>query len=434
MMNNSRKQVAALAPLTVVAGTICALSGIATGAPLTGGNLVVMFVSSNHPGGAGSIRLEEFTAAGTANGNAIDLPSTGPGAVSISDQSGHDRHIHRSSDGRFLTFVCYGGAAGTDDWAGFGASDAPRTVAIVSADGSIDTTTRLTDAFDYTAVRGVFTTDGTKIWVAGDNASGAIVSGGLRYTTRGSSSDVNLSQVQSIGGINTPDNVRDVMVFDGQLYDCSGSNASIGKGVFVVGSGLPTSGSQTLTGPLNGNDNSSVSGFSMLDLNPAIAGVDVLYSATSAGLVGIRKYVKIADGTWQPRGYVAFTGIDHVVAVAETDGTVTLYGGGIAGLAKFRDTAPLTGTLTGALTAYLIAPPAGYTMGGFDFAPTASTAPACIADINRDGVVDGDDFVAFINSFGIGDVSIDPAADVVPDSIIDGNDFITFINAFAAGC
>ncbi len=62
--------------------------------------------------------------------------------------------------------------------------------------------------------------------------------------------------------------------------------------------------------------------------------------------------------------------------------------------------------------------------------------------LSPDGIVDGSDFIAFINSFGTGDVATDPLADVaggggdglLPDGIIDGSDFITFINAFAAGC
>jgi uncharacterized repeat protein (TIGR01451 family) len=73
------------------------------------------------------------------------------------------------------------------------------------------------------------------------------------------------------------------------------------------------------------------------------------------------------------------------------------------------------------------------------------TTPACLADINGDGTPDGSDFIAFINSFGIGDAQIDPAADVAgggnpnlpeggPDGTIDGTDFIAFINAFGAGC
>jgi len=64
----------------------------------------------------------------------------------------------------------------------------------------------------------------------------------------------------------------------------------------------------------------------------------------------------------------------------------------------------------------------------------APTPPACLADVNLDGVVDGGDFTAFINSFGVGDAAIDPTADVNRDNIIDGNDFVEFINAFGAGC
>jgi hypothetical protein len=76
--------------------------------------------------------------------------------------------------------------------------------------------------------------------------------------------------------------------------------------------------------------------------------------------------------------------------------------------------------------------------------------PGCLADIagsgplglDPDGVIDGTDFVAFINSYGVADPSIDPLADIagagpiglLPDGIIDGTDFIAFINAFAAGC
>jgi hypothetical protein len=63
-----------------------------------------------------------------------------------------------------------------------------------------------------------------------------------------------------------------------------------------------------------------------------------------------------------------------------------------------------------------------------------NSTPSCLADVVADGLVDGNDFVAFINSFAVGDVAVDPVADVVVDGVIDGNDFVAFINAFAAGC
>lgn len=62
--------------------------------------------------------------------------------------------------------------------------------------------------------------------------------------------------------------------------------------------------------------------------------------------------------------------------------------------------------------------------------------PICLADVTDgntagpDGVVDGNDFTAFINAFVAGD----PLADINLDGTIDGGDFIAFINAFASGC
>ncbi len=82
--------------------------------------------------------------------------------------------------------------------------------------------------------------------------------------------------------------------------------------------------------------------------------------------------------------------------------------------------------------------------------PTCSATACSVADIaggglagsTPDGIVDGTDFILFINSFSTGEVTIDALADIAgggidglrPDGIIDGSDFIAFINAFAAGC
>jgi len=77
-----------------------------------------------------------------------------------------------------------------------------------------------------------------------------------------------------------------------------------------------------------------------------------------------------------------------------------------------------------------------------EFAPPCSLADIAGSGNCGDGIVDGDDFIAFINSFSVGDPTIDARADVAgggaaglsPDGIIDGNDFVAFVNAFAAGC
>ncbi len=82
--------------------------------------------------------------------------------------------------------------------------------------------------------------------------------------------------------------------------------------------------------------------------------------------------------------------------------------------------------------------------------PTNDERRCSIADVagggpnglRFDGILDGADFIAFINSFAVGDESIDSLADIAgggpdgldSDGIVDGTDFIVFINAFSAGC
>jgi hypothetical protein len=79
---------------------------------------------------------------------------------------------------------------------------------------------------------------------------------------------------------------------------------------------------------------------------------------------------------------------------------------------------------------------------GLTIAINCSQADVAGGNPGGDGIIDGADFIAFINSFIVGDPAIDPTADVagggpnndLPDDSIDGGDFIAFINAFAAGC
>src|SRR5262249_47284476 len=141
-----------------------------------------------------------------------------------------------------------------------------------------------------------------------------------------------------------------------------------------VGIGLPTSGSQTLT-ELN-TDASSTSSLVFFDLDPTIPGVDVVYTAASAPADSIRKYVKQPDGTWVNRGAYTFGGVDHVAVAVNADGSASIYAAGPGGVITFSDPAPLTATIAGdagTFPNYLIAPPAGYTIGGIDFSPIGNT-------------------------------------------------------------
>ncbi len=66
-----------------------------------------------------------------------------------------------------------------------------------------------------------------------------------------------------------------------------------------------------------------------------------------------------------------------------------------------------------------------------------ASVPRAVADIENggDGIVDSNDFVAFINAFMAGDPAADVMAGGTPgsDGSVDGNDFIGFINSYIQG-
>ncbi|MBY0113064.1 MAG: hypothetical protein K2Y21_09595 [Phycisphaerales bacterium] len=403
----------------------------AMAAPLTPGNLVVMKVGSLGTA-SGEVSFEEYTKAGVFTGNAIAAPFSGSDAISIPTISNRDRHLHRSVDGRLITFTAYNEAPSANDPSVGPAATIPRTVGILDFHGGLDLSTRFTASYDATSIRSAVTVNGSGLWVAGDNAGGGTVTGGTVYTTRGSSTANNLSQVQVNGGVKTPDNIRDLAIFGGDLYVCSGSNASIGRGVFrMTAGGLPTTGSQMLAAITP--DGPGTTQFQLLDLNSSEPGFDVMYLVATNPADSIRRYVK-TGGVWAFRGVIASTALtDHILAEANASGGVDIYIATPSKVAKFTDPSPLTGNAAqfAALSPLtIITPAAGTTLGGIAF-----STQFCIGDLNNDGFVDDSDFVLFASAYNLL-VCSDPAmpypcpADFNSDGGVDDTDFVAFASAY----
>lgn len=410
----------------------CTCGGAAAlGAPLTPGNLVVMQVG---PAGtaSGEIVLAEYSKAGSAVGNSIALPFAGADAMAMPSISNRDRHLHRSSDGRLITLTAYNTTPSAIDPSTTASSAVPRSVVLLDFHGKLDLSTRLNASYDGTSIRGAATLDGSGIWTGGDNAGGGTVTGGTLYTIRGSSTANNLSQVQVNGGAKTPDNIRDIAIFGNDIYVCSGSNASVGRGVFRVGpGGFPTSGSQPLTTITP--DGPGTTQFQFLDLNPAESGYDVMYLVATNPADSVRRYVKVS-GVWNFRGALASSALtDHIVAEPDGSGGVDLYIATPSKIAKIHDPAPLTGTAAqfGALSINTIAtPPANWQFGGIVF-----STQFCVGDLNNDLVVDDADFVLFAGAYNTL-LCEDPAmpypcpADFNSDGLVDDADFVAFANGY----
>ncbi len=169
-----------------------------------------------------------------------------------------------------------------------------------------------------------------------------------------------------------------------------------------------------------------------LDLTPVTGGGSLVYETRGTAGVDLRF---IAQWTAVPEFGLAGTTSNTFQIVLFENGDSAIRYGTIDLAVADTDFASGIEDPTGALGTNIPATSlgTGNTARRLNFV-TATQACFCTSDVNRDGIVDGNDFTAFINSYGVGNPAIDATADVNRDNIIDGNDFTAFINGFGAGC
>lgn len=373
-----------------VLGALCAPAVLA--AAFAPGNLAVYRVGD----GAGAlvntgsaVFVDEYTPAGVLV-QSIALPTAADGAqfpLLASGTATSEGLLTRSSDGRYLLLTGYGRAlGGSGSLASTASATVPRVVARVDALGTVDTSTALTDFADGNNPRSATSTDGTALWFTGG-------AGGIRYAPFGSSTSTPIN----IAG--TPSNLRQLAIFDQQLYfsTSSGSAFRIGS----VGSGTPISVDQPLHAlpgfPLNG----SPYAFALLDLDAGVAGVDTLYVAddgNSAG-TGLAKY-SLVGGSWVSNGKIGVDADDYRGLTAiSTGGSVQLYALRKGNeLVALTDASGYNGALSGEPT--LLATAAGNTAFR-GIALTPQDAPAPLGPVMRitEFMYSGanDEFIEFSN-------------------------------------
>ncbi|PPQ36609.1 Predicted extracellular nuclease [Rhodoblastus acidophilus] len=372
----------------------------------TAGNIVVYRVGTGTgalSSAATAVFLDEYSPTG-AWVQSIALPTADSGANQMLTASGSatsEGELNLSADGRFLVLTGYDAAPGTTGVASTSTSTVARVVGLVGANGDVNTSTALTDAASGNNIRSADSSNGVDIWVAG-------ASGGLRYATLGATSSIQVSS--------TVLNLREVEIFNGQLYatDASGSLTRVG----AVGTGEPTTSGQTIVA-LPGLPTSTGSPYEifMADLSGSVPGMDTLYVADDGA--GVLKY-SLVNGSWVANGKAgassdAYRGLTGEV---NADGSVSLFATGAGGSGS-----------TGGGKLDLLTDASGYNGA---FAATAKTLATAAANEAFRGVAFAPAAAAPVDATPPTLVSAAPADDAagVPAS---GDLVLTFSEAVKAG-
>jgi hypothetical protein len=276
------------------------------GGPFTAGNLVVVRVgdgtASFSGGGTVPVFLDEYNPINLTLVQSVALPTTSGSnrALTLVGNAPTEGYLTTSTDGRFLTLAGYdaaiGVAAASMSPTGLGGT-VDRVVARVSVDGTINTSTVLTNAYGASSVRSAATEDGSRFWVsgtssaAGDNAN----TGGVYLIDQGATTGTRLSS--------TLNDTRNIAIFNGQLYVSAATPAGA-EGVDKVGTGVPTTPGQSITSFVNTANNTSPLSFVVFDLNHD--GIpDRVYVADDHinGSGGLEKWTSTNGTTWNFGGF-----------------------------------------------------------------------------------------------------------------------------------
>jgi len=322
------------------------------------------------------------------------IPLTG---LTMTSQIDDDRHLKLSVNGQLLTVAGYNaaqqpagtvlGAVSTDDGA-YESVTADREVATINAAGNVSYTDLGSSLYAGAEITAAITVNGSQFYLSGEDTGNAatLPVGGAQYVAVSGGQATSSTPLFSPDAVSEPSAaLRDVGIFQNQLYYSAGSGSFGFHGVGTVGTGVtvPTS-SAPLSLPVTqiaGNGN-SVNDFVFLDLTNS-GTPDVAYYAAKDG---IEKYI-FTGGAWVPAGLIADVTADNEMkelTTEEISGVVYLYAvDGAGNLFKIADAAPATDSLSGSLLSgtgtvyapYISASANGSganLFGGVAFAPTAA--------------------------------------------------------------
>ena len=357
--------------------TVLALSAqLAHAAAFTPGNLAVLRVgegSAALTNACTAIFVDEYSPSG-ALVQSIALPTADSGAnnsICLSGTATSEGFMTRTGDGQALVVAGYDAVPGTALIST--AAGINRVVAIIAADGTVDTSNNFIDGFLTNNVRGAAATSPAAIYLSG---TGSSASGGTRLLNAGVTTTTQIST--------TVTNTRALGIFAGQLFSSTQSGAFR---MASVGTGLPTTSGQTTTNlPGFATATTSPYQFVFADLDANVAGLDTLWVANDDA-TALQKH-SFNGATWTPINSVgastdAYRGLTRIGTTLYATGRASSVGV-IRSLAAGDYNVALSGVPTTLVTATT-----NRVFQGIAATPEAAVVTTATVSINSNSILEG---------------------------------------------
>jgi hypothetical protein len=302
--SNWFKFTAGIAALASIA-TVVAPAAPAHAAPFSGGSLVVERIGNGTTtlsSTAFQISVLEVTTAGSLT-QTIILPSGTSDPQTDSGSASSDGYLN--TYGGFVSVPGYNTAAGTAGVASLNSKvnstlDATGNVInrtlfpVGGPSGTTPGTPAGVSPFSGNNYRSSIATSGSTFYATG-HSSGSPVTGGAWYFDGTAFTQVSSTATGQVT------NLRNVEIYNNQLFFSTGSGTS--RGVYSVGSGLPTTSGQTATSFINMGGTAEAYGFVLFDTNNDST-LDLAYVAddrTTSTAGGINRF-NFSGGAWSQTG------------------------------------------------------------------------------------------------------------------------------------
>ena len=296
--SNWFKFTAGFAALASIA-TVVAPAAPAHAAPFSGGSLVVERIGNGTTtlsSTAFQISVLEVTTAGSLT-QTIILPSGTSDPQTDSGSASSDGYLNTYSG--FVSVPGYNNAAGTAGVAGLNS----KVNSLLGTSGTVVTRTLFPTGgqsgtppspFSGNNYRSSIATSGSTFYATG-HSSGSPVTGGAWYFDGTAFTQVSSTATGQVA------NLRNVEIYNNQLFFSTGSGTT--RGVYSIGSGLPTTSGQTATSFINMGTSAEAYGFVLFDTNNDST-LDLAYVAddrTTSTAGGINRF-NFSGGAWSQTG------------------------------------------------------------------------------------------------------------------------------------